>query len=95
MPIIVAVRHTVSDFDQWKPVFDEHQKVREFHGALGHMLLTTPGDPNTQLVINEFPSAEAAEAFASDPSLPEAMSRGGVVDAPRIEVYELAERVTY
>ncbi len=95
MTTIVAVRHPVEDVDKWKLVFEEHGEVRRQHGALGHTLLIAADEPNTQLIINEFPSREAAEAFANDPSLPEAMSRAGVSGPPRIEFYELAERVTY
>ena len=48
------------------------------------------GDPNTVLILNEFPSREAADAFANDPSLPATMSRAGVSGPPRIEFYEEA-----
>ncbi len=95
MTTIVAVRHGVEDYDKWKLVFDEHRANRESHGALGHTLLIASDEPGTQLIINEFPTRADADAFASDPSLPEAMSRAGVVGVPRIEVYELAERVQY
>ena len=95
MTTIAAVRHPVEDVDKWKLVFDEHGEVRRQHGATGHTLLRAAEDPNTVLVINEFPSREAAEAFANDPSLPEAMSRAGVTGPPRIEFYELTERATY
>jgi uncharacterized protein (DUF1330 family) len=81
--------------EKWKLVFDEHRAAREQHGALGHTLLLSADDPSTPMVINEFPSREAAEAFANDPSLPEAMSRAGVSGPPRIEFYELSERVAY
>jgi len=95
MSTVVAVRHPVEDFEKWKLVFDEHRAVRESHGASGHWLLVDQNEPGTQLILNEFPNREAAEAFASDPSLPEAMARAGVSGPPRIEFYETAERVDY
>ncbi len=95
MPTIVAVRHAVEDFDKWKLVFEEHRAVRESHGAAGHWLLTDQNEPGTQLILNQFPSRTAAEAFASDPSLPEAMARAGVSGPPRIEFYDVVERVDY
>jgi hypothetical protein len=95
MTTIVAVRHAVADFDKWKPVFDEHRTVRESHHAQGHFLLTAPDEPGVVFILNEFPTRADADAFAADPSLPEAMARAGVVGAPRIEFYELGERVTY
>ena len=80
MSTVVAVRHPVEDFDKWKLVFDEHRAVRESHTARGHWLLVDHNEPGTQLILNEFPNRQAAEAFASDPSLPEAMARGGSAD---------------
>ena len=95
MPTVVAVRHPVEDFDKWKLVFDEHRAVRESHAARGHWLLVDQNEPGTQLILHEFPNRHAAETFVSDPSLPEAMARAGVSGPPRIEFYELAERVDY
>ncbi|HYA45491.1 MAG TPA: hypothetical protein VED59_07785 [Acidimicrobiales bacterium] len=41
-------------------------------------------------MITYWPSLANANAFASDPSLAEAMQRGGVSGPPRIEFYEEA-----
>ena len=95
MSTVVAVRHAVEDSEKWKVVFDEHRAARESHGARGHWLLVDQDDPRTQLILNEFPDRAAAEAFAADPSLPEAMARAGVTGPPRIEFYEMEERVDY
>jgi hypothetical protein len=95
MSTIVAVRHPVEDFEQWKVVFDQHRAVRESHGANGHWLLLDENEPGTQLILNEFPDRASAEAFASDPSLADAMARAGVTAAPRIEFYETSERIEY
>jgi len=92
---VVAVRHAVEDFEKWRLVFDEHRAVRESHGSRGHWLLVDQNDPGTQLILNEFSDRAGAEAFASDPSLPEAMARAGVSGPPRIEFYEIAEHVDY
>jgi hypothetical protein len=95
MSAVVVVRHPVADYDKWKAVFDEHGAVRKSHGALGHVLCAAADDPNTMLIVNEFATRDGAEAFAADRSLPEAMGRAGVTGEPRIEFYELVERVTY
>ena len=76
-------------------MFDEHRVVRKSHGACGHWLLVDHNEPGTQLILNEFPNRAAAEAFASDPSLPDAMARAGVSGPPRIEFYEITERIDY
>jgi quinol monooxygenase YgiN len=93
--MIVIVQHKVRDYDAWKSVFDEHQAVRTRHGATGHELYRGLEDPNELTIVNQFPSKEQAEAFAADPSLKEAMERGGVVSEPRITWAQETEAVDY
>ena len=93
--VTVAVHHRVRDYDVWKPVFDEHEAVRRSHGQIEHRLYHAFGDPLQIVVHNDFPSVEAAAAFGDDPSLPEAMARGGVEGEPGIGRITLAERRTY
>ena len=79
----LAVRHTVSDFDTWKSAFDGHSSVRTRYGATGARVLH---DGNAVLVLIDFPDAAAAQSFMTDPSLAEAMAKGGVVGAPDVNV---------
>ncbi len=88
--VTLAVQHEVQDFEVWKPVFDEHGVVRKQHGCTGESLLRAADDPNNLLVLMRFPTTGDAQGFMADPSLPEAMGRGGVVGTPRIELYEEA-----
>ena len=84
----VAVRHHVADFDTWKTGYDEHGAVRKELGCTGDMLLRDAADPNDILVLTFWPTAADAQAFATDPRLPDAMQKAGVTSAPRIEIYE-------
>jgi heme-degrading monooxygenase HmoA len=93
--MIIIVQHTVRDYDAWKAVFDEHRAVRARYGATGHQLYRGLQDPNEVTVVNYFPSREQAEAFAADPSLKEAMERGGVISEPRITWAQEAEAADY
>jgi uncharacterized protein (DUF1330 family) len=88
----LATRHSVSDFDAWKAVFDEHGGIRRSHGATGHRVLR---DGNDVLVLVEFPDARAVESFRSDPSLHAALQSGGVQGPPDISVRTEVERVQY
>ena len=91
----LIVRHRVKDYEAWKSFFDEHGAVRRQHGALGHQLYRVATDPNELVVVNVFPSADAAKAFAADPSLPEAMQRAGVEGHPDIALCEEIETADY
>ena len=93
--MIIIVQHKVRDYDTWKPAFDEHEDVRRRHGATGHELYRGADDPNELTIVSHFPTREQAEAFAADPSLKEAMERGGVISEPRITWAREAESVDY
>ncbi len=91
----VIVQHHVVDYDAWLPVFTEHEAVRRQHGATGHSVNRVVGDPNTVVIVNDFASVEGAVAFTQDPSLPEAMARGGVDGAPQVWIVNEADARSY
>jgi hypothetical protein len=91
----VIVQHHVVDYDRWYPVFTEHEDVRRRHGATGHSIHREVTDPNSILIVNDFATLEGAQAFAQDPSLPEAMQRGGVDQAPQVWMVDEVEAKRY
>lgn len=93
--MILSVKHTVSDFEQWKRVFDEHAATRKEHGATGHRLAQSLEDPNALTVLVMFPDRAAADGFLADRSLEETMARAGVASAPVFEFLEVTEEVPY
>ncbi len=93
--MILLVRHRVRDYGAWKPIFDEHQIVREKHGATRHWLYRSTEDPNDLILTVEFPTTEAAQGFVADPSLKEAMDRAGVEGPPTIIFCTEIETVSY
>jgi quinol monooxygenase YgiN len=93
--VTMAVHHRVGDYEAWKRVFDEHEEVRRSHGQIEHRIYHPLGEPLQLVVHNDFATVQAAESFAADPSLPEAMQRAGVEGEPGINTATLAERKSY
>jgi hypothetical protein len=91
----VIVQHHVADYDRWFAVFTEHGEVRRKHGATGHTVTRSVADPNAIVIVNDFATLAGAQAFATDPSLPEAMGRAGVDGAPQVWITEEASVVAY
>ena len=91
----VIVVHHVVDYERWLPVFAEHEAVRRTHGATGHSINREVADPNRIVIVNDFATLEGARAFTQDPSLPEAMERGGVDGAPQVWIVNEAEAKQY
>jgi hypothetical protein len=91
----VIVQHHVTDYDRWLAVFNEHQAVRQTHGATGHSVNRGTDDANSIVIVNDFATLEGALAFTKDPSLPEAMARGGVDGAPQVWITNEADAAAY
>ena len=90
MTAMLLVRHSVSDYDAWRKFYDDADGIRSAHGCTAERVLRAPGDANDVLVLHEFPTLAQAEGFAANPDLKSAMEQGGVVGAPRIEIFESA-----
>lgn len=91
----VIVQHHVADYDRWLEVFTQHGEVRRRHGATGHSINRSVDDPNSLVVVNDFATVAGAQAFAADPSLPEAMHGGGVDGKPQVWIAEESGVATY
>ncbi len=91
--IVVAVQHSVADYEAWKSVYDERSPGS--FGALFARVNRLVSDPSTIAVVAGFESVEAANDMIESPDLKAAMDRAGVTSAPRFEVYEEAESVQY
>lgn len=90
---VMAINHDVTDYDQWKTVFDGFSPAKG--GAVFHRLNRNVANPNNVTVVAGFESADAAREFAADPALKDAMKESGVVGAPRIEIFEEVEAIQY
>lgn len=88
----LLVQHTVESFKDWKVAFDNHESNRRLHGSTGHRLMR---DENAITVLLDFPDAASAQAFTADPSLKEAMAKGGVIGTPTVSSLEGVESVRY
>ena len=91
---LVVVRHHVSDYDAWLKVYTsgDVERLQKSGGVLEESIHQDVKDPHEVLVLHRFANAAAAEAFASNHDLAEAMKRGGVDGPPRIEIYEDGKR---
>ena len=82
----LLVRHEVEDFATWRAAYDSVDGLRQEHGCIAAEVLVGPGDKNDVYVVHRFPTLEQAQSFAGSEGLRDAMSRAGVVGAPRIEI---------
>ena len=68
----------------FRGIFDDHEEMRQFAGVAAHTVYRSVDDPNEVTVKVDFPTAEAAKAFADSEGLHEAMKQAGVQGTPTI-----------
>ena len=78
------VRHTVSNYNAWRKVYDDFALVQKAKGVLAEAVYQAADNPNDITVTHDFATVEAAQAFAKSDELKKAMQSAGVVGAPMI-----------
>jgi len=86
MATLVA-RHGITNYDTWRSAYEQADSLRSKHGCTSERVLRDCADDLSVLVLHEFPTIEAAQAFANDPELGAAMQKAGVTGPPTIEFF--------
>ena len=81
---VVVIRHTVADYDVWKPFFDADSTNRNAAGL--HLIGLARGLENQNEVEIPFriDDVQKAKAFTTNPDLKDVMQKAGVTSAPSI-----------
>jgi quinol monooxygenase YgiN len=90
-----AIVHKVKDFAAWKTGFDAHDQARKDAGIVGWAVSQDPKDPNQVVVWLEAEDQTKLDAFFQSKELKAAMKEAGVIGAPKVTVYEIAEFKMY
>ena len=91
--MIVKVR--VTDFEKWKPVFDEVETVRRDHSATGHEVYRDATDPNVVVVVTHYQDLSRAKEYSGSEALRSAMERAGVEGPPETWIVNDEEAKQY
>jgi hypothetical protein len=84
----IIVRHTVKDYDAWRPVYDEHASTRNHYGISDISLHRDHERPNDIVIVFRTDDlARASEFFASE-DLRQTMERAGVVSEPGVWILD-------
>lgn len=81
---LVLVRHRVSDFAAWRPVFEGAAELRRASGERSFHVYEELGDPDHVIGLFEWDTAENAKGFFANPELRKAMDESGVTEPPDI-----------
>jgi hypothetical protein len=78
------VRHEVSDYAQWRQVYDRFAPTQQTLGVQDQAVYQAVDNPNDITVRHEFATLEAAQAFGSSSELGSAMHDAGVQGIPTV-----------
>jgi hypothetical protein len=79
------VRHSVTDYDAWRKVYDDRgEAMRQAGGVTTTGVYRSADDANDITVVHDFATVEQAKAFAGQSELRAAMADAGVVGAPQM-----------
>ncbi len=80
--VTAIIQHEVSDFTEWKKIFDADQPKLQEAGARLLGLYTSVKNPNDVTLLYEAPNTELYDKLMSDPERQEAIRRAGVIGEP-------------
>ena len=82
------IRHKVTDYATWKPLFDEFDATRRAHGCQGSRLFRNADNPNETLILLTWDDLDRARLFAQSDDLREALNQAVVTDEPDLWILE-------
>ena len=80
----LAIRHTVQDFNTWKPVFDRFAPERRAAGEISYQIYHVDDDRNHIILLFEWDTIANAKAFVASDTVRNAMQEAGVTGEPII-----------
>ena len=91
MPALL-IRHKVTDFETWKPVFDELDATRRAYGCQGSWLFRNDDNPSETLILLAWDDLDRARLYVQSDELRDALNRGEVADEPDFWFLEDTEK---
>lgn len=86
MPVVLIIKANVTAYDHWRTAYDSSASFRRENGVSRDEVYCSPEDMTSVLVLEFFDTVEAAQSFASNPRLAEAMRSSGVIGAPLLTI---------
>lgn len=86
---MLIAKHKVANYAKWKASYDAHDSMRLANNLHNYVIGRSPTDSNMILVVVKADDPDKAKAFAKDPSLKQAMQKGGVTGTPVISIVKM------
>ena len=84
MTTTMIAKHRVSNYENWKQVYDDFAPTRQEKGVIGASVHRDANDSNIIFITHQFKDLNAATSFANSVELKSAMAKAGVAGPPDI-----------
>ncbi|MCW3089718.1 MAG: hypothetical protein JWP81_787 [Ferruginibacter sp.] len=81
---MLLVTHKVGNFTKWKASYDAHDSMRLANGIHSYVIGRSVEDSSMVFVATKADDIAKAKAFGANPSLKQAMQKGGVMGKPTV-----------
>jgi quinol monooxygenase YgiN len=85
----MLIKHTVMDYEKWRPAYDAHGSVRKEYGQTDLDVLREIADQDQVLIVERIEDIQKAKDFTNLPDLKNTMQKAGVKSAPKFSYYEV------
>ena len=76
----LLIRHRVSNFKEWKQVFDSHSGAQQKAGLHIQKFFRNVDEPDEIILLFDAETLEGARGFVAAPDVPKAQEASGVLD---------------
>jgi quinol monooxygenase YgiN len=80
----MIIRQKVKNYDQWKPIFIEHDKVRKSYGEKSSRIFRGIENPNELMILFDWESKQKADDFMNNSNVREIMETAGIMEEPQV-----------
>lgn len=85
----IKVMHPVTNYDQWKKIFDEDEKIRTEAGLELRAISTSAEDPSIVHIMFATDNVDKAKDLINSDDLKKRMAEAGVKSQPELTVYKV------
>ncbi|MHA2334344.1 MAG: antibiotic biosynthesis monooxygenase family protein [Candidatus Hodarchaeales archaeon] len=86
--VFAVVQFEVTDFDEYKKIFDANVKMRRSAGSKGARLFTNPRNKNEITLLIEWKTLENFQAYRETDAFKKSIKEGDLVSSPKLFILE-------
>jgi hypothetical protein len=84
----MTIKHKVTNYEKWKPVYDSHDSIRQSNGLHNYVIARGTEDPNMILIALRMDDVDKAKAMVASQEMKDRMKKAGVAGPTSFDYLE-------